>query len=291
MEASNQPSLGKRILKVLGFLALSFLLMQLGGITEIFFGDAMEACEDKVLVFFLQYASFIGIWIAFIAFALLNKKQKPLLKKLGRQESGNRVLFALGAGLVLGLGLNLAVGGVAMLQKNITLTYAGFNPGLFFAFMVAVFIQSSAEELVTRWFIYENVKKLFPSKAIVPILVNACFFMALHLFNNGISPLPLVSLVLVGILYSLLVYYFNSIWAAMVAHASWNFCQNILLGLPNSGIVSAFSVFRMDAANATNGFAYDTAFGIEGSPMAAILLAVAIVALILIGRKKQQKAA
>lgn len=191
---------------------------------------------------------------------------------------------------MLGLGLNLATGGVAILQKNIALTYVGVDPAMFCAFLLAVTIQSGGEELVTRWFIYENVKKYFPNKPIVPILLNACFFMVLHLTNPGISFMPLVSLVLVGILYSLLVYYFHSFWAAVVAHASWNFCQNIILGLPNSGTPSAFSMYSYDAAAATNGFAYDTAFGIEGSIMAAILLAGACVVIFLIGRKRQAKA-
>lgn len=223
----------------------------------------------------------------FIGYALIFEKEKPLLAKLGRKESGNRVLFSLGAGLVIGLGLNLAVGVVALLQKNITLTYTGADPAMFCAFLAAITIQSGGEEIISRWFIYEHVKKRFPEKPVVPILVNTLFFMALHLQNNGISVLPLVNLVLVGILYSLLVYCFHSFWAAVVAHASWNFCQNIILGLPNSGTPSAFSVFSFDAASATNGFAYDTAFGIEGSVMASLLLAGACVVILFICRKRR----
>lgn len=289
METSNQLSIGKRILYSAGYMALAFAMMYLGGAVGFILTAALDESNNAVLAFLGQYASFIGVWIVFIGYALIFKKEKYLLSKLGRKESGNKVLFSLGVGLVLGLGLNLAVGGVAILQKNISLTYAGFNPGMFLAFLVAITIQSGGEEIMTRWFTYEHVKKYFPETPIVPILANALFFMAFHLGNAGISLLPLVNLLLVGILYSLLVYCLHSFWAGVVAHATWNFCQNIILGLPNSGITSAYSVFSFDAANATNGFAYDTAFGIEGSIMTTILLAGACVVIFLIGRKRQIK--
>lgn len=290
METTSQLSLGKRILCTAGYMLLGFVLLELGSLVGYILCGAFMESENAVVTFLANYASFIGIWIVFIAFALISKKHKPLLAKLGRQESGNKVLLSLDVGLVLGLGLNLAVGGVAILQKNIALTYTGANPALFCAFIAAILIQSGAEELATRWFVYENVKKYFPSKPIVPILVNASLFMALHLANNGISAIALLNLLLVGILYSLLVYYLHSFWAAVIAHASWNFCQNIILGLPNSGITSAFSVYSCDAASVTNGFAYDTLFGIEGSILATILLAGACVMIFLIGRKRQAKA-
>lgn len=57
---------------------------------------------------------------------------------------------------MLGLGLNLATGGVAILQENIALTYVGVDPAMFCAFLLAVTIQSGGEELVTRWFMSEN---------------------------------------------------------------------------------------------------------------------------------------
>ncbi len=34
----------------------------------------------------------------------------------------------------------------------------------------------------------------------------------------------------------------------MGVHMAWNYTQNIIFGLPNSGIVSGFSLFKLDAA-------------------------------------------
>ena len=115
--------------------------------------------------------------------------------------------------------------------------------------------------------------------------------MALHLLNNGISILPLLHLAVAGLMYSLLVYYFDSFWGAVIAHTGWNFCQSILLGLPNSGMVSAYSVFKLDAATAIGGLAYDPAFGIEGSVIAVILQVLICIALWYFGEKRKKSQA
>ena len=45
----------------------------------------------------------------------------------------------------------------------------------------------------------------------------------------------------------------------------WNYTQNLIFGLPNSGIVSEASFFHMDAVNATSNWIYDYTFGVEGA--------------------------
>jgi hypothetical protein len=50
----------------------------------------------------------------------------------------------------------------------------------------------------------------------------------------------------------------------MGIHTGWNFTQNYLFGLPNSGLVSEASVFHLDAANGITNLIYDWDFGVEG---------------------------
>jgi hypothetical protein len=76
---------------------------------------------------------------------------------------------------------------------------------------------------------------------------------------------------------------------AMAAHTAWNYLQNIVLGLPNSGRVMPYAIFKLDTASARNGFAYTTDFGIEGSVM-AILVQVAAIAAFLYLIKKMARA-
>ena len=62
------------------------------------------------------------------------------------------------------------------------------------------------------------------------------FFLLIHIGNPGVTFSSLLLMLIVSIMYSLVVYYFDSIWIPLVAHATWNFTQNIILGLPNSDI-------------------------------------------------------
>ena len=110
--------------------------------------------------------------------------------------------------------------------------------------------------------------------------------------------MAVVDLVVTGLLFSAMVYYFDSLWMAMAAHAGWNFTQSILAGLPNSGNVVPYSVFKpnsgnvvpysvfkLDAAAARDSFFYNVAFGVEGTVPAIAIQAVVLVALVAVGIK------
>ena len=123
----------------------------------------------------------------------------------------------------------------------------------------------------------------------VAIVGNALLFALLHLANNGVTVLSVLNIFLVGILFSLMVYYMDSLWCAFAVHTAWNFTQNILFGLPNSGINVPYLVFKLDAATARDSFAYNVGFGIEGTLLADVVLLVACVLLYLWGRKHGKK--
>jgi hypothetical protein len=94
---------------------------------------------------------------------------------------------------------------------------------------------------------------------------------------------------LAGLIWSLLVYYYDSVWVAFWFHAAWNYTQNIIFGLPNSGIISEYSIFKLEAASARNGLFYNVDFGVEGSIGSSLVLLVVIIVLVIINRKKPEK--
>ena len=72
----------------------------------------------------------------------------------------------------------------------------------------------------------------------------------------------------------------------MGIHTAWNFTQNFLFGLPNSGLVSEASVFKMDAINAQSNLIYNYEFGVEGAIPAVLADALlGIICLILAAKK------
>ena len=235
----------------------------------------------------IMYFAFFGVWIAFFLNALL-RKNRPLFKAYGTGLSGNRIPELL-IGLLLGFGMNGLLILFAMLHGDVHLYFDRFEIVPFLILLLAVFIQSAAEEIMCRGFIYQRVLRTYRGKFLLAVLVNGIFFGLIHMTNDGATPIAIIDIIICGIQYSAMVYYFDSLWMAMGAHAGWNFTQSILAGLPNSGNVFPYSIFRLDAATASNSFFYDVGFGVEGTIPAVILEIAVTVAIVLIGRKMKKE--
>ena len=266
---------------------------------ELLIWPVVELREWSAGMFFIldNYAFTIGHVLTLVAYCLIFKKNRfilgaflPAERRLPHREAvpedayeptQNNTSRTLLLGLGLGFLTNFFCIACALLHGDIKLFFsfsAAELPVLIFGFLM-VFVQSSAEELWCRGFLYERINIHYPLW--VAILVNGLFFGALHLLNDGISVLAIVGLVLCGFAYSLLRWYTGSLWVVMGMHTMWNFTQNFLFGLPNSGLVSEFSVLHLDAANGTSNLIYDYAFGVEGA-FPAILVDVSLVILVLL---------
>lgn len=247
------------------------------------------AAESAEWVTGSMYAMFIGIWLIAAVYTGVFRKNRPILKTAWTWHEGNnwKNLFL---GIAVGFGLNGVCILAAWLHKDIFLEFDSFRPISFLIIFVMVFVQSSAEEFVCRGLLYQRLMGSY-GKPAVAIVGNSLLFALLHLGNEGVTVLSLLNIFLSGILFSLMVYYMDSLWCAFAAHAAWNFTQNILFGLPNSGIVVPYSVFKLDASVAVDSFAYNVGFGIEGTVVADAVLLLACVAMYLLGRRKVKKAA
>lgn len=287
VRAKGTKPAGKRKLtdNILVLYLLTLLLLTLGE----FIGVTLEfipfMTSSDFAVTATLYLEFIGIWIVFLLYMRFTKKNRPLLKAVGRRTAGNNWKMLL-LGFVLGFGLNGICFLAAWLHKDIFISYDSFQPVYFIILFAAVFVQSSAEELLCRGFLYQRLRMGYKSPA-VAIIGNSLLFAVLHLLNDGVTALAIFDIFVTGILFSLIVYYMDSLWCAMALHAAWNFTQNILLGLPNSGMVAPYSVFRLDASTARDSFAYNVGFGIEGTVFADAVMILACVGIWLWGRKRK----
>ena len=191
----------------------------------------------------------------------------------------------LGKGIAIGFIMNFACIVMALFHGDIKLYYdfaVSGIPMMIFA-LVCVTIQSSAEELWCRGFMYERLHERYPLWFV--ILLNGSFFGILHIANPGASVFAIVDIIICGVAFSLIRWYSGSIWIAMGVHAGWNFTQNYLFGLPNSGLISEVSLFHLDASVAKSSLVYDVAFGVEGAlPAVAADALLGIICLILAKR-------
>ncbi|MBQ9051020.1 MAG: CPBP family intramembrane metalloprotease [Lachnospiraceae bacterium] len=229
------------------------------------------------------YFSFAGIWLVLFLNALI-RKNRPLFKAYGTGCKGNNAVNLL-IGLLIGIGMNGAAILMAWMHGDIRMYFDKFELVPFIILFIAVFVQSAAEEMICRGFIYQRVLRTYRGRFWLAVIINSVFFGMIHLGNNGISAMAVVDLVVTGLLFSAMVYYFDSLWMAMAAHAGWNFTQSILAGLPNSGNVVPYSIFKLDAAAARDSFFYNVAFGVEGTVPAITIQAVVLVALVAVGIK------
>lgn len=235
---------------------------------------------------FLYYVD-VGVWLVFVVYMVSTQKNRPILSWLGSRTEGNRpLMFALG--LLIGFVLNGFCAVVALLHGDICLRFNGVDLLPTVILFVGVLIQSSAEELACRAFMYQRLRGAYARPA-VALVGNPALFAVLHLMNSGVTALSVFNIFLVGLLFSMCVYYFDSFWMVAAIHTSWNFTQNILLGLPNSGNVVPFSIFKLEGA--ADSFAYNVGFGIEGTALACVVLVAACVCAYVVGQRVGRHAA
>ena len=272
-------------------LLISYVLMFAGQILGIIITNIplkLLVNEDNhdFLRILQTYLLFIGMWIVIFLYCLI-KGNRPIIKAITPFCKGNTVKYLL-LGFLLGFLQNAFCIVIALLHKDIFIYFDAFNILELIVLFLAVFIQSSAEEMLCRGFLYQRLRRSYKNPAIA-VIGNAVLFSLLHIGNPGVNGVALLSICMVGLFYSLLVYYCDSIWMPMAAHAAWNYTQNIIFGLPNSGIVSPISIFKLDATTAKDSFAYNVGFGVESTIVAVLLLGVSCLIVYLWGRKRNKK--
>jgi membrane protease YdiL (CAAX protease family) len=99
-------------------------------------------------------------------------------------------------------------------------------------------VQGPAEELVFRGYILENVRAQWGLRWAV--VVSSIAFGLLHARNPAFGPLPFVNLVLFGVATALYKVKIDNgqLWGVFGIHTVWNWLQQVVFGLPNSGIAS-----------------------------------------------------
>jgi uncharacterized protein len=160
------------------------------------------------------------------------------------------------------------------------------NPDPLRAFVVVVVgfagfaIQGPAEELLFRGYILENVRDQWGVRWAV--VVSSLSFALFHAPNPGFGLLPLINLVLFGAgtaLYKLNVDQ-KQLWGVFAIHTVWNWLQQVVFGLPNSGIASTpdDALFSVTPNTSLPDALWGGGFGPEGT-LAASLVLLALVGL------------
>lgn len=186
-------------------------------------------------------------------------------------------------GLFWGFILNAFCVLMAYISGSLNLVFDKFNILVIIYAFIGVLVPAIAEELMCRGYIQNKLLEKYNNPKIA-IIVNSVVFLFLHMFHDGVTITALISTFAIGVLLSLITYYNKNIWEAIFIHATWNFTQSIMFGLPNSGVSSTYAIFKV--VESSNNFAYNTVYGIESSIIATLLFIGAIIIIQQLNRKK-----
>ena len=138
--------------------------------------------EHPVVITAASYLAFIGVWGFVIGYILLFKSDSPYLHRIiGKPDRRAVIGWILGC-LIIG-GMNLICILCAMGNGDIHLYFGSFDIIPLVFLFVAVFIQSGAEEILCRGFMYRRLEKTY--NPVAAMIFNALFFTLLHAGNPG----------------------------------------------------------------------------------------------------------
>lgn len=278
----KKTSITNRIIWITAVFLLGVIAGDLAAVGGLELFDLLTDIRSPAIVFIMEcYMCMVFSVLVFVLFCRFTRKNRFILEGM-LPKNDRRFLGKFGVGVLLGFLSNFFCILCALLHGDIKLVW-DFSitgiPVMLLAF-IAVFFQSASEEAWCRGFMYERISIHYPLW--VAILVNSAVFGLLHSFNDGVTAFAIVSIVMSGIAYSLIRWYSGSIWTAFGIHTMWNFTQNFIFGLPNSGLVSEVSMFRLDAITGIDSFTYNYEFGVEAAwPALFIDSLIAIVIIVL----------
>lgn len=247
------------------------------------FLDTLALSEEVSHVFL--YLGHICFLIMMFLYAWAVMKDRPYFTGIFRGSRRRNAVYAL-LGALCGFGsMGICILAACAHGDFAIAPSSHVRLPVFLFALAAVFLQATSEEISCRGFVFGRLRAEGVPFGIAAA-VSAFFFTFLHADNPGFNFLPLLFIIVVGIEYALSVHYFGTIWFTCCAHMMWNFSQDFLFGLPDSGHPAVVSIFQTTVKG--SGFFYDEVFGIEGSVMAILVNLSMCVVIFLIGRHMQK---
>lgn len=277
----------------------------------------------KILAFFLIYALAAGIGEALIIGGMMAFGYKPLsgimpgghvaelltyygfavfllvavlycrlIEKRGLKSMGfNKKVWDYLLGGVVGIFLMASV--VAVCCATGAMRFTGLNSNVEWGYLIALFvgffIQSMAEEVISRGFMLTSLSKRvsLPLAIFVSSTVFALPHLSTILESNGwFVVIGVANLYLVSVVFSLLYVLRSNIYIVGGLHCLWNFVLYGVMGLSVSGSdgnVSGLLCFEVPTQNILNGGIY----GVEASILTTVVLGAAVIILAKLCKKKE----
>ncbi len=243
--------------------------------------------EGTTLSFATDFAGNCGFIVTILITMFYMKKTKPeSLAVFSKGTFSDRVRLGL-VGALIGFAANFVISMLAVQSGAVNVSFNGFSFFLI-AIIPASFVQCTMEEVLCRGFVPEYLKK---RSHLVIITVGGICFILHHVANMkiyGINAIFCLNVFLVGSVLYLMTVVSGNFWIACGFHTAWNYTQQFVFGLPNSGITSPYALFV--GADSKSNFFFNAEFGNEGGLAATVLFVVLnAILLVLLAKKEKNK--
>jgi|GEM_PF-1107624 len=155
-----------------------------------------------------------------------------------------------------------------------------------FIVLPAWLVQGGAEEVLTRGFLLPIFGTRYGTTA--AIVISSVLFSILHLFNANLTWIALLNLALFGVFACLYALYEGGLWGICALHASWNWVQGNLFGLPVSGSSAGSSLVSLQLTGPE--WWAGGAFGPEGGLAVTLVLVISCTWILLLASRHRSRA-
>ena len=191
-------------------------------------------------------------------------------------------------GLLAGSGLFAVTLLISVFVTGGHIEWSGsIEPWFFFVALFGFIVQSSAEEVNGRSYIFLSMARRHPDW--ISAVFSGVFFGCIHLTNSGVTALSTINTALIGIVFCLLVILLENLWFVCAMHAGWNFVQGNVFGVKVSGIDAGNSVLR-STIESENELLSGGAYGVESNLITTVLFIILIAVLVILLKNKARDA-
>lgn len=255
---------------ILGAIPAALLLYPLGGLQT-----AQNPLIEAVRQLILLLAVYVPVYLLVFLWMWFYEKRKPWTAGLENRRPILHYLRGAVVGLFL-IGMAVIVPylfGAIQFQPVPTAS----SPGVWLAVFVILpgwLVQGSGEELLTRGWLMPVIGARY--SPMLGIIISSLLFALLHTINPNLNPVAILNLFLFGVFAALYALSEGSVWGIFALHATWNWAEGNLFGVPVSGMpfqgIQLLTFRTVSAPLLTGGD-----FGPEGGLAVTMILLVGII--------------
>lgn len=281
---AKQPEIKKAWLRCIVFLATWFVLLIVFSIPSLLFFDVTGSVagtgvnslkSNPYYLLATQINSVLAVLLALYIVRKVIEKEAVAIPWLKTDLRG----FL--QGTVLAFGMISISAAILYFSGLVAFSFQAFTGDLLI-YLGLFMLVALHEEVLTRGYLLDTLHKAYGKYW--GILVSTLVFTGLHIFNDHIGWIGLSNIFLSGVLMALLFLRKRNLWAAIGIHFAWNYAQGPVFGFAVSGL-EVKSLLEVDSlgSKALTG----SAFGLEGSLVALLVLAATILGLAAIQYRKK----